>query len=217
MYSTRPSVCVTTSKMCSRRKSASMGTALPSERARAWIYFSMTPFNAIWLPFLSPLLIVKKLRYYARFIVACLLLNRRGLVVELVEELQVLVDDYIREFKPTDASAWRLVLQEINLFLQANLSSLWVHSVLTPSHGIELDRLTAPLRSLIGGRMHQGHPIGSSCHRRAWRARFACRRPSWLATTSTRSSSASLPLTCSVSCKSWSVNALAPSRTPSNM
>lgn len=68
----------------------------------------------------NPLLVVKKLRYYARFIVVCLLLNRRVLVVELVEELQNLVDEYIREFKPADAAAWRLVLQEITLFLQVD-------------------------------------------------------------------------------------------------
>jgi hypothetical protein len=63
--------------------------------------------------------VVKKLRYYARYIVVCLLLNRRALVVELVDELQTLVDEYVRDFKPADAAAWRLVLQEINLFLQA--------------------------------------------------------------------------------------------------
>lgn len=69
----------------------------------------------------SPLLVVKKLRYYARYIVVCLLLNRRSLVVELVEELQTIVDEYVREFKPADAAAWRLVLQEINLFLQVRV------------------------------------------------------------------------------------------------
>lgn len=68
--------------------------------------------------YISPLLVVKKLRYYARYIVVCLLLNRRALVLELVDELQTLVDDYVREFKPADAAAWRLVLQEITLFLQ---------------------------------------------------------------------------------------------------
>lgn len=68
----------------------------------------------------NPLLVVKKLRYYARYIVVCLLLNRRALVVELVDELQTLVDDYVRDFKPADAAAWRLVLQEINLFLQVD-------------------------------------------------------------------------------------------------
>lgn len=58
------------------------------------------------------------MRYYARYIVVCLLVNRRTLVLELVDELQALVDDYIRDFKPSDAAAWRSVLQEINLFLQ---------------------------------------------------------------------------------------------------
>jgi len=66
----------------------------------------------------SALLVVKKLRYYARFIVVCLLLNRRALVLQLVEELQALVEQYVKEFKPPDAPAWRLVLQEVTLFLQ---------------------------------------------------------------------------------------------------
>jgi len=63
---------------------------------------------------------VKKLRYYARFIVVCLLLNRRSLVLQLVEELQALVEQYVKEFKPPDAPAWRLVLQEVTLFLQVD-------------------------------------------------------------------------------------------------
>ncbi|ELR19151.1 uncharacterized protein ACA1_336440, partial [Acanthamoeba castellanii str. Neff] len=61
----------------------------------------------------NPLLVVKKLRYYARYIVVCLLLNRRALVVELVDELQTLVDDYVRDFKPADAAAWRLDYEDV--------------------------------------------------------------------------------------------------------
>jgi hypothetical protein len=83
---------------------------------------------------------VKKLRYYARFIVVCLLLNKRQVrkykclewmpcslcsyiyhqkvVQELAAELQSLVDEYIKAYKPPDTLEWQYVLQEIELFLK---------------------------------------------------------------------------------------------------
>eukprot|EP01103_Thecamoeba_quadrilineata_P016025 TRINITY_DN523_c0_g1_i2.p1 TRINITY_DN523_c0_g1~~TRINITY_DN523_c0_g1_i2.p1 ORF type:complete len:308 (+),score=50.66 TRINITY_DN523_c0_g1_i2:1092-2015(+) len=64
-------------------------------------------------------LMVKKLRFYARFIVVCLLLNKRVIVRELVDDLQKFVDDYIKTYRPTDTQEWQFVLQEITLFLQA--------------------------------------------------------------------------------------------------
>jgi hypothetical protein len=69
-----------------------------------------------------PDLMVKVMRYYARFIVVCLLLNRKRVVLELVEELTRHVDDYIKSLKPTDAQEWHLVLQEITTFLQADIT-----------------------------------------------------------------------------------------------
>eukprot|EP01121_Diplochlamys_sp_Union-15-3_P001188 TRINITY_DN1104_c0_g1_i1.p1 TRINITY_DN1104_c0_g1~~TRINITY_DN1104_c0_g1_i1.p1 ORF type:complete len:427 (+),score=39.47 TRINITY_DN1104_c0_g1_i1:201-1481(+) len=63
---------------------------------------------------------LKKLRYYARFIVVCLLLCRRKVVKELVASLAQLIKEYITILKPTDAQEWQLVLQEITLFLQAD-------------------------------------------------------------------------------------------------
>lgn len=62
-------------------------------------------------------LMVKKLRFYARFIVVCLLLNRDDYVKKLMDELIVLVDDYQNTFKPTD-SEWGVVLSEITTFLE---------------------------------------------------------------------------------------------------
>lgn len=62
---------------------------------------------------------VKKLRYYARFIVVCLLLNRNEMIKKLMDELTVLVEDYTRDFKPTDAGEWNVVLSEISTFLEA--------------------------------------------------------------------------------------------------
>ncbi|CAG8467958.1 9074_t:CDS:10 [Diversispora eburnea] len=67
----------------------------------------------------NPNLMIKKLRYYARFIVVCLLLNNRDIVQKLMEELSGLVDDYIKIFKPADSNEWQSVLQEISTFLEA--------------------------------------------------------------------------------------------------
>eukprot|EP01132_Coremiostelium_polycephalum_P003070 gene3070-3839_t len=69
-----------------------------------------------------PDMMVKQLRYYARFIVVCLLLNRKKVVFELVEELFKHVSDYTKLNKPNDAQEWSLVLQEIFSFLQADQS-----------------------------------------------------------------------------------------------
>lgn len=41
----------------------------------------------------------KQLRFYARFIVICLLLNRREMVHHLVRQFRVLVDDYCHSFQ----------------------------------------------------------------------------------------------------------------------
>lgn len=66
----------------------------------------------------SPSLIIKKLRYYARFIVVCLLLDRIAIVKKLMEELTTLVGEYTETFKPTDSAEWNVVLSEISTFLE---------------------------------------------------------------------------------------------------
>lgn len=68
--------------------------------------------------FFSLPLTIKKLRYYARFIVVCLLLNRFDVIKKLMEELTALVDEYSKEFKPSDAAEWNVVLSEISTFLE---------------------------------------------------------------------------------------------------
>ncbi|KAI9365464.1 protein SCAI [Zopfochytrium polystomum] len=67
----------------------------------------------------NPALMIKKLRYYARFIVVCLLLNRNDIIKKLMEELESLVQQYTKDFKPTDAAEWNVVLTEISTFLEA--------------------------------------------------------------------------------------------------
>lgn len=64
----------------------------------------------------SSALMIKKLRYYARFTVVCLLLNNRDIMASLKEELKDLVNEYITVYRPPDASDWQLVLEEVTSF-----------------------------------------------------------------------------------------------------
>lgn len=66
-----------------------------------------------------PDLMVKKLRYYARFIVVCLLLKKMKLVRDLVRELAKHIDDYSATYEPDDQREWSMVLAEIKSFLEA--------------------------------------------------------------------------------------------------
>nr|XP_033818027.1 protein SCAI isoform X2 [Geotrypetes seraphini] len=67
-----------------------------------------------------PELVVKKLRYYARFIVVCLLLNKMDLVKDLVKELSDEIEDYTHRFNTEDQVEWNLVLQEVAAFIEAD-------------------------------------------------------------------------------------------------
>jgi hypothetical protein len=63
---------------------------------------------------------VKKLRYYARFIVVCLLLKKTNQVSELIKELSRQIDEYVKIFDPEDQLEWQLVKNEINDFIKAD-------------------------------------------------------------------------------------------------
>ena len=89
-------------------------------------------------------LMVKKLRYYARFIVVCLLLKKMKLVRDLVrvsnegqkrkfvakrmlmvlcpkmQELAKHIEDYTTVYEPDDQLEWSLVLSEIKAFIEAD-------------------------------------------------------------------------------------------------
>ncbi|XP_060600178.1 protein SCAI-like [Ruditapes philippinarum] len=67
-----------------------------------------------------PDLMVKKLRFYARFIVVCLLLKKMKLVRDLVRELSKQIDDYTGTYEPEDHMEWNLVLGEIKAFIEAD-------------------------------------------------------------------------------------------------
>ncbi|XP_015947694.1 uncharacterized protein LOC107472702 isoform X1 [Arachis duranensis] len=62
----------------------------------------------------------KQLRFLARFLMVCLVLNRREMVQQLVNQLKVLVDECKRTFQESDFKEWKLVLQEIVKFLKAD-------------------------------------------------------------------------------------------------
>jgi hypothetical protein len=62
---------------------------------------------------------IKKMRYYARFIIVCLLLNKDGNVRQFIGELEGLIEEYTKNFKPPDAKEWQMVLDEISTFTEA--------------------------------------------------------------------------------------------------
>ena len=64
-------------------------------------------------------LVIKKLRYYARYIVVCLLLKRIKLVEDLVREFSQSLNDYSHVYEPEAQLEWSLVLQEIKAFIDA--------------------------------------------------------------------------------------------------
>jgi hypothetical protein len=66
----------------------------------------------------NPSLMVKKLRYYARYLVICLLLNKTTLTKEVMSEFEQSVDAYLVQFDPADAAEWKAVLQELAGFLE---------------------------------------------------------------------------------------------------
>uniref|UniRef100_A0A1I8F8D4 ASCH domain-containing protein n=1 Tax=Macrostomum lignano TaxID=282301 RepID=A0A1I8F8D4_9PLAT len=57
-----------------------------------------------------PDLMVKKLRYYARFVISAISFG----------ELAKLIDDYTGIYQPADALEWSMVLQEIKAFMDAD-------------------------------------------------------------------------------------------------
>ncbi|KAJ0183623.1 hypothetical protein K1T71_000046 [Dendrolimus kikuchii] len=64
-------------------------------------------------------LMVKKLRYYARFIVVCLLLKKLKLVKELIKELDKQITEYGTNYDPDDHIEWTVVVDEVKAFIQA--------------------------------------------------------------------------------------------------
>ncbi|XP_021850510.1 uncharacterized protein [Spinacia oleracea] len=66
----------------------------------------------------------KQLRFLARFITVCLLLNRRHMVHQLVNHLKILLDECKRTFQEANFREWKVVVQEIVKFLKADTNFL---------------------------------------------------------------------------------------------
>lgn len=65
---------------------------------------------------------MKQMRFYARFIVTCLLLNKKSLIDVLVHELNDVVREYSNSVRDeSQTQKWHFALQEITLFLQADI------------------------------------------------------------------------------------------------
>lgn len=62
---------------------------------------------------------VKKLRYYARYIVVSLLLNKIKLVMDLLKELTKQIIDYGATYSPDDQLEWTVVADEVRAFIKA--------------------------------------------------------------------------------------------------
>ncbi|KAL2907214.1 Protein SCAI [Bienertia sinuspersici] len=62
----------------------------------------------------------KELRFYARFLLVALILNRRDVVALLVDRFKALVDDSRATFRDTNFKEWRQVVQEIVRFVNAD-------------------------------------------------------------------------------------------------
>ncbi|KAE8722362.1 histone H3.3-like [Hibiscus syriacus] len=59
----------------------------------------------------------KELRFYARFLLVSLILNRTEMVKVVVEKLRALVDECKANFRETNFKEWKLVVQEILFFI----------------------------------------------------------------------------------------------------
>ncbi|KAG4169452.1 hypothetical protein ERO13_A12G083600v2 [Gossypium hirsutum] len=62
----------------------------------------------------------KELRFYARFLLVSLILNRTQTVKVVVEKLKALVDNCNANFRETNFKEWKLVVQEIVRFMNAD-------------------------------------------------------------------------------------------------
>ncbi|XP_014516666.1 protein SCAI [Vigna radiata var. radiata] len=91
----------------------------------------------------------KQLRFLARFIMVCLVLNRREMVQQLVNQLKVLVDECKRAFQESDFKEWKLVVQEIVRFLKADTAFMNMrplrYSLVLDSHPDTLPHVPAAI------------------------------------------------------------------------
>ncbi|EOA32713.1 hypothetical protein CARUB_v10016016mg [Capsella rubella] len=93
----------------------------------------------------------KQLRFLARFLMVCLVLGRREMVHQLVDQFKRLIDDCKRTFQETDFKEWKVVAQEIVRFLKSdtafmNIRPLRYSPVLDPNLDAGTPRASRYLR-----------------------------------------------------------------------
>ncbi|KAL2551356.1 hypothetical protein Fot_04975 [Forsythia ovata] len=88
----------------------------------------------------------KELRFYARFLMVSLILNRVEMVKLLVEKFKDLVEDSKAKFRGTNFKEWRLVVQEIIRFTKADTATVNArplrYSAMFDSHPTSLPYVT---------------------------------------------------------------------------
>ncbi|XP_022155765.1 protein SCAI [Momordica charantia] len=91
----------------------------------------------------------KQLRFLSRFLMVCLVLNRREMVHQLVNQLKMLLDECKRTFQETDFREWKLVVQEIMKFFKADAAFMNIrpfrYSVVLEPHPDSLTPVSPPL------------------------------------------------------------------------
>ncbi|XP_010485701.1 PREDICTED: protein SCAI [Camelina sativa] len=93
----------------------------------------------------------KQLRFLARFLMVCLVLGRREMVHQLVDQFKRLIDECKRTFQETDFKEWKVVAQEIVRFLKSdtafmNIRPLRYSPVLDPNFDAGTPRASRSLR-----------------------------------------------------------------------
>ncbi|ESQ49743.1 hypothetical protein EUTSA_v10020333mg [Eutrema salsugineum] len=93
----------------------------------------------------------KQLRFLARFLMVCLVLGRREMVHQLVEQFKRLIDECKRTFQESDFKEWKVVAQEIVRFLKSdtafmNIRPLRYSLVLDPNLDAGTPRASRSLR-----------------------------------------------------------------------
>ncbi|KAI8378542.1 hypothetical protein BD560DRAFT_389678 [Blakeslea trispora] len=109
-------------------------------------------------------LMIKKMRYYARFIIVCLLLNKDENVRQLITELEQLIEEYTKNFKPPDAKEWQMVLEEIRTFTEAEKKLVPINLDRTPDkiqHRLAPDLAERSIGNLPKLRLQEAILVGS--------------------------------------------------------
>ncbi|KAI7748637.1 hypothetical protein M8C21_012437, partial [Ambrosia artemisiifolia] len=91
----------------------------------------------------------KQLRFFARFLTVCLILNRREMVYQLVNQLKMLVADCKRTFQDTDFKEWKLVIQEITKFLNVDTAFMNIRPL---RYSLTLDLLPDSLPHVVNAK-----------------------------------------------------------------